>query len=112
MYEVTVVHGDGAFVFVFTNLAAVQFYVIHSVYLQVSDHRMNADKSADNVVQDTEVILRGMDRGRQRTCTGPGFMRVSEGSSLEFIIDEIPVSMDYDILVRYERQVMLVNRCC
>jgi len=47
------------------------------------------------------------------TWTGPGFMRISEGSSLEFVIDEIPVSMDYDIIVRYDTQVTLISshRC-
>jgi len=47
---------------------------------------------------------------RPVTWTGPGFMRIMEGSSLEFVIDEIPVSMDYDIIVRYETQVLIINR--
>jgi len=49
--------------------------------------------------------------GRPVTWTGPGFMRVMEGSSLEFVIDEIQMSMDYDIIVRYETQVIVINRC-
>ena len=68
------------------------------------------NKGGDDGVQDTEVIVREVVPGRPITWTGPGFMRIAEGSSIEFVIDEIPVSMDYDIIIRYETQVMIVIR--
>lgn len=43
--------------------------------------------------------------GRENTWTGTGFMRTFEGSTLEFIIDNIRTSMEYDIVIRYEPQV-------
>uniref|UniRef100_A0A8C7IW19 Laminin, beta 2 (laminin S) n=1 Tax=Oncorhynchus kisutch TaxID=8019 RepID=A0A8C7IW19_ONCKI len=57
--------------------------------------------------QGCSVEQREHQPGRPATWTGTGFAKVPEGSSLEFSINNIPYSMEYDLLIRYEPQVSM-----
>lgn len=55
--------------------------------------------------QSCHVETREHQVGRPATWTGVGFARVPEGGTLDFDITNIPYSMEYDLLIRYESQV-------
>lgn len=41
--------------------------------------------------------------------TGPGFVQLREGQTLEFLVTSLPKAMDYDVLLRLEPQVRPVR---
>ncbi|UYV80205.1 LAMB1 [Cordylochernes scorpioides] len=54
--------------------------------------------------QNTQVMVREPYPDRESSWTGLGFMRVQEGTHIEFDITDVPASMEYDIIIRYEPQ--------
>uniref|UniRef100_A0A673C8J1 Laminin subunit beta-2-like n=1 Tax=Sphaeramia orbicularis TaxID=375764 RepID=A0A673C8J1_9TELE len=54
--------------------------------------------------QGCALEVREHQQGRPASWTGLGFARVPEGGTLEFLITNIPYSMEYDLLIRYESQ--------
>uniref|UniRef100_A0A671WND1 Laminin subunit beta-2 n=1 Tax=Sparus aurata TaxID=8175 RepID=A0A671WND1_SPAAU len=60
----------------------------------------------DHFLYEAELAKMGQVR-RPATWTGIGFARVPEGGTLEFRITNIPYSMEYDLLIRYETQVCM-----
>lgn len=61
----------------------------------------------DNAIQSQlcQVVIReNYPDGRKETWTGPGFMKIPEGSTLVFVVDNLSRSMNYNVLIRYEPQ--------
>uniref|UniRef100_A0A4W6G354 Laminin, beta 2 (laminin S) n=1 Tax=Lates calcarifer TaxID=8187 RepID=A0A4W6G354_LATCA len=66
----------------------------------------------DHLLYEAELAKMGQvsqehQTGRPATWTGIGFARAPEGGTLEFHINNIPYSMEYDLLIRYESQVCM-----
>ncbi|XP_064375119.1 laminin subunit beta-2 [Dromaius novaehollandiae] len=71
-------------------------------------YRINLDhytyEAEDARLQQGSVVEREPPAGRPASWTGTGFARVLEGSSVEFHVSNVPFSMEYDVVIRYEPQ--------
>lgn len=54
--------------------------------------------------QNCTIVLREPPVDGRPPWTGPGYTRVNEGNELVFTVDEIPKTMPYDVVVRYQTQ--------
>lgn len=52
--------------------------------------------------QDCTIVLREPPSDGKAPWTGPGYERVGEGDELVFTIDDIPRTLPYDVLLRYQ----------
>lgn len=53
-----------------------------------------------------QIIPRQRTTDKPITWTGPGLVRVVEGAGLRFTVDNLPTSMDYQLVIRYEPEVI------
>lgn len=51
-----------------------------------------------------QLQIREPYRDREPSWTGPGFVRAVEDSSIQFTLDSITQTMEYDLVIRYEPQ--------
>ncbi|XP_026097959.1 laminin subunit beta-2 isoform X1 [Carassius auratus] len=74
-----------------------------SYFFMALDHYMYEAENA-KLGQGSAFEEREYQPGRPVSWTGTGFARAPEGGTLEFAINNIPYSMEYDVLLRYELQ--------
>uniref|UniRef100_A0A8C2FYL5 Laminin, beta 4 n=1 Tax=Cyprinus carpio TaxID=7962 RepID=A0A8C2FYL5_CYPCA len=78
-------------------------------FLAPLDFYIYEAEHAAPLVRDWDVIFRTPDQ--PITWTGPGFVRVQDGAGLRFNVRNIPATLHYYVVVRYEPEVMCEYPC-
>lgn len=61
--------------------------------------------SHDTCLHQGSVVEREPPPGHPASWTGTGFARMLEGGWVEFHVSDVPFSIEYDVVIRYEPQV-------
>uniref|UniRef100_A0A674AJP4 Laminin subunit beta-1 n=1 Tax=Salmo trutta TaxID=8032 RepID=A0A674AJP4_SALTR len=78
-------------------------------FLAALDYYLYEAENARSIPLDPGSALQIVPRERTPdvpiTWTGPGFVRVLDGAGLRFTVDNLPASLDYHLVIRYEPEV-------
>ncbi|XP_034031453.1 laminin subunit beta-4 [Thalassophryne amazonica] len=86
--------------FKFTNGRVV---LVRQTLPQARHHRQNEQTSVPlEPGHALQIVPRQRTSGKLLTWTGPGFVRVQEGAGLRFTINNLPSSMNYQLVIRYQ----------
>ncbi|XP_063797170.1 laminin subunit beta-2-like isoform X2 [Pseudophryne corroboree] len=84
------------------HMVGRQCNLVKSGYYRIHLDQYTYEAESALLRQGCSVSERERPVGRPVTWTGPGFALVPEGGILEFQISNIPFSMEYDAIIRYE----------
>ncbi|XP_040262985.1 laminin subunit beta-2 isoform X2 [Bufo bufo] len=84
------------------NMVGRQCSLVKSGYYRIDLDHYSYEAESALLRQGCSVSERERPAGQPATWTGPGFALVPEGGVLEFQISNIPYSMEYEAVLRYE----------